>query len=161
MATSHDELVNETKAEETLDDKDGDDSITTKSMTYAESIVLNMIVAPLSFSVFMYFFAGSIIDYFWPLSEDVGSSPSKSGRPSTDIRRVMAGVVSGVLMMFVEMLLFVIRTHEFDRAITQKKKKRQKNRMNTTSTRAFGHYTAASSKTYYDDPPKQRDKKKD
>jgi hypothetical protein len=139
-----------------LEDEDGDDRITTKSMTYAASIGLNMIVAPLSFGVFMYFFAGSILDYFWPPSED---HSAKHGNPSADIRRVMAGVVSGVLMMFVEMLLFVIRTHEFDRAMTQKKKKRQKIRTNTTTTRAFGHYTAASSRTYYDDRPNDSQKK--
>jgi hypothetical protein len=146
-----------------LEDQDGDDRITTKSMTYAASIGLNMIVAPLSFGVFMYFFAGSVLNYFWPPSDqdDLLSSAAKRGNPSADIRRVMAGVVSGVLMMFVEMLLFVIRTHELDRAITQKKKKRKKSRTNTATTRAFGRYTAASSRTYYDDPPKDTQKKQD
>ena len=37
------------------------DDVTTKSMTYAASVGLNMIVAPISFGVFMYFLCGSHI----------------------------------------------------------------------------------------------------
>jgi Endoplasmic reticulum-based factor for assembly of V-ATPase len=59
-----------------------EDDVTTKSMTYAASIGLNMIVAPLSFGVFMYFFAGAI--FGWMLQEEV--NPHK-----TDIKRVITG----------------------------------------------------------------------
>ena len=34
------------------------------------------------------------------------------------------GVVSGVAMLFIEMTLFVIRTHEFDDGMKRKKKKK-------------------------------------
>lgn len=111
-----------------------EDDVTTRSMTYAASIGLNMIVAPLSFGCFMYFFAGGLLNYIWPREELVGQH---------DIRKVIAGVVSGVLMLFIEMLLFVIRTHEMDRAMRRKDKKRKK-------STPFGSYTANSSKTYVD-----------
>ena len=112
-----------------------DDGITTKSMTYAASIGLNMIVAPISFGVFMYFFAGAVLDKFWP-----DQQPKAGG---TDIKRVIAGVVSGVLMLFIEMLLFVIRTHEMEKALRRKQRK-------TGKQGPFGYYTATTSKTYKD-----------
>lgn len=112
------------------------DDTTTQSMMYATSIGLNMIVAPISFGVFMYFFAGSLLDYIWPPS----GTP-----PQTDIKKVIAGVVSGVLMLFIEMLLFVIRTHELDKALVKKKKK-----YFSSSQHPFGHYTAKSAKSYVD-----------
>ena len=96
------------------------DDITAKSMTYAASVGLNMIVAPISFGVFMYFFAGGIFDYWF--SEDF-SARTTGG---TDIKRVIVGVVSGVLMLFIEMILFVIRTHEFEEANRKKSKKKKK-----------------------------------
>jgi Endoplasmic reticulum-based factor for assembly of V-ATPase len=114
------------------------DDTTTQSMMYATSIGLNMIVAPISFGVFMYFFAGSLLDYFWPPSP---LQPSTT----TDIRKVIAGVISGVLMLFIEMLLFVIRTHELDKALVKKKKK-----YFSSSQHPFGHYTAKSTKSYVD-----------
>lgn len=43
------------------------------------------------------------------------------------------GVVSGVGMLFVEMILFVIRTHEFDAVMTKKKRKR------AATISPFGH----------------------
>jgi uncharacterized protein YerC len=115
------------------------DDITVKSMTYAASIGLNMIVAPISFGVFMYFFAGSLLDYFWP---------SRSSSPSTtDIKKVIAGVVSGVLMLFIEMILFVIRTHELDKAMAKKRKKKG-DLPDTLSP--FGHYKSTTAKSYVD-----------
>ena len=43
-----------------------DDDITTRSMMYtASSVGLNMIIAPISFNVFMYFFAGEIFGRFF------------------------------------------------------------------------------------------------
>jgi hypothetical protein len=95
------------------------DDITAKSMSYAASVGLNMIVAPLSFGCFMYFFAGGVFDYF--LGEDF-SSRTTGG---TDIKRVIVGVISGVVMLFIEMTLFVIRTHEVEAAQMQKKKRRK------------------------------------
>jgi hypothetical protein len=94
-----------------------DDDITTKSMTYAASVGLNMIVAPISFGVFMYFFAGQI--FSWMFGE-VEVKPHQ-----TDIRRVIAGVVSGVAMLFIEMILFVIRTHTLDKSVRRKQAKKK------------------------------------
>lgn len=112
------------------------DDTTTQSMMYATSIGLNMIVAPISFGIFMYFFAGSLLDYIWPPTQQ----PT-----TTDIKKVIAGVISGVLMLFIEMLLFVIRTHELDKALVKKKKK-----YFSSSQHPFGHYTAKSAKSYVD-----------
>jgi Endoplasmic reticulum-based factor for assembly of V-ATPase len=94
------------------------DDVTVKSMTYAASIGLNMIVAPISFGVFMYFFAGQIFSW-------ISATPTVELKPhEVDIRRVIAGVVSGVGMLFIEMILFVIRTHTMDKSV--RKKERQK-----------------------------------
>jgi len=102
-----------------------DDNITAKSMMYATSVGLNMVVAPVSFGVFMYFFAGSIFSRFFDSDEEDGHR-----RPGdVDIRRVIAGVVSGVFMLFVEMILFVIRSHELDASV-RKKSRRKENRAN-------------------------------
>jgi len=92
-------------------------------MTYAASVGLNMIVAPISFGVFMYFFAGSIFNRFF------GSDNDNDTSGNVDIKRVIAGVVSGVCMLFVEMILFVIRSHELDSSV-RKKGKRKENRAN-------------------------------
>ncbi len=119
-----------------------DDQITTKSMTYAASIGLNMIVAPISFGVFMYFFAGSLLDFFWP----VATTSAHHSAGTVDVKKVIAGVVSGVLMLFIEMILFVIRTHELDKAMLQKKKKQGK----ITSLSPFGYYKSTTTKTYVD-----------
>ncbi len=90
------------------------DDVTVKSMTYAASVGLNMIVAPISFGVFMYFFAGQI--FTW-----ISASPHVELRPhEVDIRRVIAGVISGVAMLFIEMILFVIRTHTMDKSSRKK-----------------------------------------
>ena len=112
-----------------------DDNVTVKSMTYAASVGLNMIVAPISFGVFMYFFAGGIFNRLFG-SED-STAPG-----DIDIKRVIAGVVSGVFMLFVEMLLFVIRSHELDSSVRKKSKKKE-NRANP-----FG-YTEKNMKRIY------------
>lgn len=85
-------------------------------MTYAASVGLNMIVAPISFGVFMYFFAGAIFGFITGGEEEL--QPHQ-----TDIKSVITGVVSGVGMLFIEMILFVIRTHEFEAALSKKKRK--------------------------------------
>ena len=95
------------------------DDVTTKSMTYAASVGLNMIVAPLSFGCFMYFFAGGVFDYF------LGEEFSARTMGGTDIKRVIVGVVSGVLMLFIEMMLFVIRTYEVEEHTARKQKKKK------------------------------------
>ena len=114
-----------------------DDNITVKSMTYAASVGLNMIVAPISFGVFMYFFAGSIFNRLF------GSENTNRG--DVDIKRVIAGVVSGVFMLFVEMILFVIRSHELDASV-RKKSKRKENRANP-----FGYTEKSMARVYVRD----------
>ena len=116
-----------------------DDNITVKSMTYAASVGLNMIVAPISFGVFMYFFAGSIFNRLFGLENDEDSSGD------IDIKRVIAGVVSGVFMLFVEMILFVIRSHELDSSV-RKKSKRKENRSNP-----FGYTQKSMERVYVRD----------
>ncbi|CAB9527084.1 expressed unknown protein [Seminavis robusta] len=74
--------------------KQQDDDITTKSMTYAASVGLNMIVAPISFGVFMFFFSGPILGFVW---REFKVQPG-----GTDIRKVIIGVISGVAMLFIE-----------------------------------------------------------
>lgn len=101
-----------------LQSKKNEDDITAKSMTYAASVGLNMIVAPISFGCFMYFFAGGLFDYLW------GENSSSRTLGGTDIKRVIVGVVSGVIMLFIEMILFVIRTHEFEAHQRKKQKKK-------------------------------------
>ncbi|CAB9502067.1 expressed unknown protein [Seminavis robusta] len=114
--------------------KQQDDDITTKSMTYAASVGLNMIVAPISFGVFMFFFSGPVLRFVW---KEFKVLPG-----GTDIRKVIIGVISGVAMLFIEMILFVIRTHELDRAMIKKQKKKG------TSVQPFGEYSSVSKKTY-------------
>ena len=111
------------------------DDVTTRSMTYAASVGLNMVIAPLSFGCFMYFFAGGLLDYL------LDTEPTSK----SDIKRVIIGVVSGVIMLFIEMLLFVIRTHEMDEAM----RKKSKGLANTQV--AFSQYTSDSKKTFVQD----------
>jgi hypothetical protein len=113
-----------------------EDDVTTRTMTYAASVGLNLIIAPLSFGCFMWFFSGPLLDYVWPMK----LSPN-----GTDIRRVMIGVMSGCGMLFVEMLLFVIRTHELDRAV------RSKSRQAKNQPGPFGYYTSKTAKTFKDE----------
>lgn len=102
-----------------------------------------MIVAPVSFGVFMYFFSGSLFSR-WLDGDDVDVGVERSrGGSGTDVRRVIAGVVSGVFMLFVEMILFVIRSHELDASV-RKKARRRENRANP-----FG-YTERTAKRVYD-----------
>ena len=99
-----------------------EDDVTTRSMTYAASVGLNMIVAPISFGVFMYFFAGQIFSWVSGGDSEEGASANVN---KVDIKGVIAGVVSGVFMLIVEMLLFVIRSHTFDKEITKKKRRKK------------------------------------
>ena len=129
--------------------KINDDTITTRSMTYAASIGLNMIVAPITFGVFMYFFAGSLFDYFWPVAvSSTTTTAHHHYHPATtvDVKKVIAGVISGVIMLFIEMILFVIRTHEMDKAMLQKRKKQG----HISSLSPFGYYKSTTTKTYVD-----------
>lgn len=132
-----------------IKDQRQEDDITAKSMTYAASVGINMIVAPISFGTFMYFFSGGVFDFFFPpnIDDDFNnSSGTKNLNPTgVDIKRVIIGVISGVIMMIIEMLLFVIRTHEFDHYATKKKKKR--------GVEPFGVYSSKSNKIYTTDNP--------
>jgi hypothetical protein len=138
--TKYSKITNNIKDQRQEDDK------TTKSMTYAASIGINMIVAPISFGTFMYFFSGGVFDFFFPPDEnDIWRKRNPTG---VDVKRVIVGVVSGVIMMIIEMVLFVIRSHEFETHTTKKKKKR--------GVQPFGSYSANSALTYTDDSSKNR-----
>jgi hypothetical protein len=123
-----------------------DDDITTKSMMYASSVGLNMIVAPISFGVFMYFFAGGIFGRFVDGEQQhdniINYDRWKGG---VDVRRVIVGVISGVFMLFVEMILFVIRSHELDAEVARKGRRRE-NRANP-----FGYTQKSMARVYVRD----------
>jgi Fe2+ transport system protein B len=110
------------------------DDATLKSMMYAASIGANMIVAPISIGVLMYFFAGKLFAFVDPDYE------SRREEGKMDIRGVIAGVVAGVIMLFIEMILFVIRNHEMDRFVTKKMKANKKN--------PFGYDKTSANRTY-------------
>lgn len=120
-------------------DKKIEDDATMKSMMYATSVGLNMIVAPLSFGAFMYFFSGALLDRFF-VSNRQGDTHI-GGKTGPDIRRVIAGVVSGVLMLFIEMILFVIRNHEMDSSIRKKSRTRKENPFGYSKVRAKKTFT--------------------
>jgi Endoplasmic reticulum-based factor for assembly of V-ATPase len=122
--------------------KMADDDVTTKSMTYAASIGLNMIIAPLSFGCFMYFFAGGIFDFMGWTHLQPGSV--------VDIKRVIVSVISGVAMLFIEMILFVIRTHEMDKAMRHKQAK-QTRLHGGAGVGAFGPYSAKTARDFKED----------
>mmetsp|Transcript_14446 Transcript_14446/g.22575 ORF Transcript_14446/g.22575 Transcript_14446/m.22575 type:complete len:82 (-) Transcript_14446:74-319(-) len=69
----------------------------------------------------MYFFAGQM--FTW-IADDDESATTANHHRILETRRLIAGVVSGVAMLFIEMILFVIRTHEFDKAMSKKKRKK-------------------------------------
>lgn len=111
-------------------DKTPDDDATLSSMLYASSVGMNMIVAPISIGVLMYFFAGKLMSWIFGSDSDNPSSVNslhgtKDGK--LNIHGVIVGVLSGVIMLFIEMILFVIRNHEMDRHLSNKKKKSRKN----------------------------------
>lgn len=82
----------------------------------------------------MYFFAGAILNRFFDNDVNRGGN--------IDIRSVIAGVISGVFMLFVEMILFVIRSDTLDTAV-RKKSKRKENRANP-----FGYTEKSMARTY-------------
>lgn len=92
----------------------------------------------------MFFFAGSIFSRFFDNATDDDNGRSRVG-DTIDIRQVIAGVVSGVFMLFVEMILFVIRSHELDASV-RKKSKRKENRAN-----AFGYTQKSMARVYVRD----------
>lgn len=120
------------KLTKNLDNSSSDDA-TLKSMMYAASIGANMIVAPISIGVLMYFFSGKLFEFVIP-----GYRPEPG---KIDIKGVIAGVLSGVLMLFIEMILFVIRNHEMDRFMTKKEK--DKNNVNP-----FGYDPKKAERTF-------------
>lgn len=122
-----------------------DDDVTTKSMMYASSVGLNMIVAPISFGVFMYFFAGGIFQRFFDGAPDENIGRWRGRTGGVDVRRVIAGVISGVFMLFVEMILFVIRSHELDVEVARKGRRRE-NRANP-----FGYTQKSMARVYVRD----------
>ena len=116
-----------TKITNNIKDQRQEDDTTTKSMTFAASVGINMIVAPISFGAFMYFFSGGVFDFFWPPPtegeyDDFNNNRNNRNPTGVDIKRVIIAVISGVAMMIIEMILFVIRTHEFEAHTTKKEK---------------------------------------
>ena len=117
-----------------------EDDATLSSMLYASSVGMNMIVAPISIGVIMYFFAGKLS--VWIFGADSGSitgSNRKEGQ--LNIHGVIVGVLSGVIMLFIEMILFVIRNHEMDTHLTNKKKRSKSN--------AFGYDPRTAERTFH------------
>lgn len=112
------------------------DDVNTKTMLYAASIGLNMIVAPLSFGCLLYYFGGGLLDWWWPIQKS----------SNVHIRKILLSVIGGVIMMIIEMVLFVIRTHAMDQASHRKGGRKQQQQ-------PFGFYTSKTSKTYYDQEP--------
>lgn len=84
----------------------------------------------------MYFFAGSLFSKFFPLEEN-NNHPS-----NVDIRQVIAGVLSGVILLFIEMILFVIRSHELDASVRKKERRRE------YKSNPFGYTSRAMERTY-------------
>jgi hypothetical protein len=121
---------NYSKLTANLDHSVADDT-NMKSMTYAASVGANMIVAPISIGVLMYFFAGKLFAFVVP---SYRVEPGK-----IDIAGVIAGVITGVVMLFIEMILFVIRSHEMDKFVTKKMKK---------EVNPFGYDKKAAQRTF-------------
>lgn len=121
---------NYSKLTSNLDNSIADDT-NMKSMTYAASVGANMIVAPISIGVLMYFFAGKLFAFVVP--------SYKVGEGKIDIAGVIAGVITGVVMLFIEMILFVIRSHEMDKFVTKKMKK---------EVNPFGYDKKAAQRTF-------------
>jgi hypothetical protein len=101
-----------------------DEEMNVKSMTYAASIGLNMIVAPVSFGILAYFVSGM---YFYSDS-DSSTNPTYPSKDANILLtyKVICAVIAGVLMMFIEMILFVIRSNEMEYYTSKKKKKNLK-----------------------------------
>ena len=121
---------NYTKLTKNIHHAEADDA-TIQSMMYAASVGANMIVAPISIGVLMYFFAGKLFSFITP-----GYQPEPG---KINLRGVIAGVIAGVLMLFIEMILFVIRNHEMDKFITKKMKKHKN---------PFGYDKETANRTY-------------
>ncbi len=116
------------------------DDATIKSMLYASSVGMNMIVAPISFGVLMYFFAGKLMMWIFSNADiDNNNKGQKEGK--LNIHGVIVGVISGVIMLFIEMILFVIRNHEMDKHLTNKKKKNK--------TNPFGYNKKNAERTFH------------
>ena len=131
-------LVQQERAYEGLTqniDKNIQDDNALSGMMYATSVGANMIVAPITFGVFMYFFGAK----FFSWMESEGSTTTRK-EGQLDIRGVIMGVISGVIMLFIEMILFVIRNHEMDKYMTKKKK--------TDRTNAFGYNARRAERTF-------------
>jgi len=77
-----------TKITDNIKDQRQEDDKTAKSMTYAASVGINMIVAPLSFGAFMYFFSGGVFDFFFPPKESDMPNLNPTG---VDIKRLIVG----------------------------------------------------------------------
>ena len=127
---------NYSKLTSNIESKKNDDAALS-SMLYASSVGMNMIVAPISIGVLMYFFAGKLM--VWIFANDSVDSNRKEGK--LNIHGVIVGVISGVIMLFIEMILFVIRNHEMDRVLSDKKKKSKKN--------AFGYDPKHAQRTFH------------
>ena len=106
-------------------------------MMYATSVGLNKIEAPVTFGVFMYFFAGSIFGRFFPDDNNTNTRGN-----NVDVRQVIAGVLSGVILLFIEMILFVIRSHELDASVRKKKRKKE------YRSNPFGYTSRAMERVY-------------
>jgi len=79
-----------------------------------------------------YFFAGKLFAFIIPNYQQVDDG-------KLNIHGVIAGVISGVIMLFIEMILFVIRNHEMDKFVTKKMK---------TKKNPFGYDKKTAQRTF-------------
>ena len=78
-----------------------------KIMSHVTSIGLNVIVAPMSFCVLVCFFLQPL--FTWGLSDHTMEDLNNK---KVDVKRVVIAVIIGIIMIFIEIILFVIRLHK-------------------------------------------------
>lgn len=106
----------------------------TQNMKYVTSIGMNMIIAPISFGVFIFYVPELVF------RNDKNVTDNKTNRIS--ITRILLSVISGVIILFIEMILFIIRNHQMDYCIRKNKDAKEKN------TNCFGYHAKNNIKTF-------------
>jgi len=79
-------------------------------MKYATSVCMNMILAPISIGGFIYYCSQ------WMVKD--------SGSNKVSLARILWSVCSGIIILFIEMVLFIIRNDRMDVTIEKKRVRR-------------------------------------